>query len=100
MRLAAQDDPFASYHRVIEERLVSMSEAGGAAPQKALEVPAASGRKIAPAITLADFARKFWGGRDAEVSVAMSRLRVRREASATRDRFQSAGREPPAWLHP
>ena len=59
MRLAAQDDPFASYHRVIEERLVSMSEAGGAAPQKALEVPAASGRKIAPAIALADFARKF-----------------------------------------
>ena len=74
MRLAAQDDPFASYHRVIEERLVSMSEAGGAAPQKALEVPAASGRKIAPAIALADFARKFWGGRDAEVSAAMSRL--------------------------
>ena len=100
MALGTEKDPFAVYGQAIEERLVAMSEAGGAAPRKALEVPAASGRKIAPAITLADFARKFWGGRGAEVSVAMSRLRVRREASATRDRFQSAGREPPAWLHP
>ena len=74
MSLAAQDDPFASYHWVIEERLVGMSEVGGAAPRKAVEIPAPSERRIAPAITIADFALKFWGGRDSEVSAAVSRL--------------------------
>jgi hypothetical protein len=74
MALGTEKDPFAVYGQAIEERLVAMSEAGAAAPQKALVVPAPSQRQIAPAITLVDFARKFWGGRDAELSAAMSRL--------------------------
>ena len=74
MSLAAQEGPFASYHRAIEERLGGMSEAVGPTPRKALEIPSPSERKIAPAITTADFALKFWGGRDTEVSAAVSRL--------------------------
>jgi Transglycosylase SLT domain len=74
MSLAAQEDPFAPYHKAIEDRLVGMSEAGGAPPRKPIEIPALSERKIAPAITIADFALRFWGGRDAEVSAAVSRL--------------------------
>jgi hypothetical protein len=73
MSLAAQADPFATYHQEIEERLAAISE-GTAAHREALEIPESSERKSAPAITAGDFARLFWGGRDAEVSAAVSRL--------------------------
>ncbi len=69
MPLAAQADPFAAYHRAIEERLVAMSD--GRAPVRTAVAPE---RKITPAITVAEFALKFWGGRDADVSAAISRL--------------------------
>jgi soluble lytic murein transglycosylase-like protein len=74
MALGAEKDPFAVYHKAIEDRLAGISEAGGAAPRRAPEVPAPTEREIAPAITAADFARKFWGGRDTEVSAAVLRL--------------------------
>ena len=80
MALRAEKDPFAVYHQAIEERLVGMSEGSGAAPRKALEIPAPAERKIAPAITIADFALKFWSGRDSEVSAAVSRLQRYRPA--------------------
>lgn len=70
----AESDPFAAYQEAIEERLAAISEPGSAAPRKTAEMPTPSERKITPAITVGDFARRFWGGRDAEVSAAMSRL--------------------------
>jgi membrane-bound lytic murein transglycosylase D len=74
MALGAEADPFAAYHKAIEERLVAMSEADGAAPRKALEIPAPSEPNSVPAITASDLARKFRGGRDAEAGAALSRL--------------------------
>lgn len=74
MSLAAQEDQFASYHRAIEARLIAMYETGGVAPPKAPEIPAPPVRQITPTVTIADFARKFWGGRDDAVSAAVSRL--------------------------
>ena len=74
MAVGAEQDPFAVYHGAIEQRLVAMSEVGSASPRKALEIPAPPEPTMAPAITIADFAAKFWGGRDADVSAAMSRL--------------------------
>lgn len=74
MAIGAESDPFAAYHAAIEERLAGMSKAGSAALRKAPEVPAPSELKIAQPISAADFARKFWGGRDAEVSAAVLRL--------------------------
>ncbi len=74
MAVGAEQDPFAVYHGAIEQRLVAMSEVGSASPRKALEIPAPPKSTVAPAITIADFAAKFWGGRDADVSAAMSRL--------------------------
>jgi len=74
MALGAEADPFAAYHKAIEERLAAMSEADGAAPRKALEIPVPSERKSVPPITAGGIARKFRGGRDAEVGAAMSRL--------------------------
>ena len=72
--LLAQDDPFAPYHRVIEEQLLGMSEAGNAVPRKTLEIPAPPESKIAREIPIADFALKFWGGRDAHAAAALLRL--------------------------
>ena len=74
LALGAERDPFAIYRKAIEERLAGMSEAGSGAPRKAPEAPAPSERKIAPAVIASDFARKFWGGRNAEVSAAVLRL--------------------------
>src|SRR5471030_84885 len=68
MALGAEADPFAAYHKAIEERLAAMSEADGAAPRKALEIPVPSERKSVPPITAGGIARKFRGGRDAEVA--------------------------------
>jgi soluble lytic murein transglycosylase-like protein len=80
LAVAADGDPFAEYHQAIEQRLASMSEKGSPAPQR---IPAIAGPLQRPATSVAsgasvgsrsDFARKFWNGRDAEVSAALSRL--------------------------
>src|SRR5450759_1478421 len=48
MALGAEKDPFSVFHQAIEERLAGMSEAGNAAPRKALIIPAPLERKFAP----------------------------------------------------
>ena len=72
--VGAEKDLFAVYDRAIEVRLVAMSEVGSAAPPKSPEIPAPPELKIARANIIADFARGFWGGRDAAVSAAILRL--------------------------
>lgn len=74
MPLAAEDDPFTAYHQAIEQRLATMSEKGRTPSRQMLETSEPPQRQGVSVASRSDIARKFWGGRDAEVSAALSRL--------------------------
>ncbi len=72
--LAAEADPFAAYQQAIEQQLATMSEKDRTPSRQMLEMPDPPQRQTVPVASRSAFARKFWGGRDAEVSAALSRL--------------------------
>jgi hypothetical protein len=72
MARGAEKDPFAIYHQAIDERLAAMAAASSEVAKEAPDVSEPLEPKTCPVVNATDFARRFWGGRDA--GAALSRL--------------------------
>ena len=72
--LGAEDDPFAAYHKAIEGRIEAMSGPKNPVSKNEPESFQPSDDKARSTITVSDFSRRFWRGRDAAIAAALSRL--------------------------
>ncbi len=71
----AKSDPFAAYHEAIESRLSAILEGDAAAPPAGIQRAELSASPEFPKeVEIRDFARRFWGGREAEFAAALGRL--------------------------